>query len=95
MNNRKSSRIRRRNYCGYKGEGTHKAYFKNSKPFGDYTDPKQNGKSKDIKEANRRRSILGFSNSSFKYDENGKIIATIKGTRNRQFCKKYADHRQR
>jgi hypothetical protein len=95
MNNRKSSRIRRRNYSGYKGEGNHKAYFKNSKPFGDYTDPLQNGKSKDIREANRRRSILGFSKSSFKFDDEGNIIPEMKGTRNRQFCKKYADQHQR
>ena len=54
-------------------------HFIKKDSYGDYTDENQNGKLKDHIEANNRRSILRFN----------------PWTKNRAYCKKYADNHQK
>lgn len=64
--------------------------------WGDYTDVRQNHKIKDIIENNIRRSKLSKpSTDEYKLDENGNIVDVIRSTKNRRYCKKYADKHQR
>ena len=58
MNKSLSARIRRRNQCGFVGEGTNHQVFDETK-MGDYRDPLQNGKKLDYLRAERKKSILG------------------------------------
>lgn len=54
-----SARIKRRNKQGFTGLGSHKR-FDDKSLMGDYRDPNQNGKWRDKKLSDRKKSILGF-----------------------------------
>lgn len=89
-----SARIRRRNKQGFSGEGNSK-WIKTT-PFSDYNNPMVNHKDKDYKLDNERKSKFGVtSNNSYKLDARGNIIALPTISKNRCFCKKYADNHQK
>lgn len=82
--NRPSSRIRRRNYCGFVGIGTGKHIsptgrvtgFNTNRSFGDYLDDETNHKDIDRKNAIRQKNRVGF-------------------VRGKSMSKKYTDNHQR
>ena len=77
-----SSRIKRRNAQGFVGAGTGLGFI--NPMYGDYTDPKQNGKIADYLREERRKTRLGFVRISKYYS-----------LHKRALTKKFADNHQK
>ena len=88
-----SARIKRRNAKGFAGVGT-PAWTKRTS-YGDYRNIADSNKQHDIDLANARKSKLGVNPTgpSYHIDAMGQLHY-FRRSKNRQFCKKYADNRQ-